>query len=141
LITIIKMFILGLNIGHNATACLLKDGKIVGCVSEERFSRLKNHIGIPFKSIDFLMSSNKIDISLIDYVVLDNQYPVYNDPNSRTMLLNFYTKKNAARRLVTESIYKFPNAFDNYKKLKDRIFLSSKIKVKINKLKEEISFI
>ena len=27
------IYILGLNLGHNSTACLLKNGKIIGCVS------------------------------------------------------------------------------------------------------------
>ena len=32
------MIILGIHFGHNATAVLLKDGKVLGCVSEERFN-------------------------------------------------------------------------------------------------------
>ena len=32
-------YILGISDSHLSTACLLKDGEIVGCVSEERFTR------------------------------------------------------------------------------------------------------
>ena len=34
------MKILGLNIGHNATAALLDDGQIVAAVQEERLNRI-----------------------------------------------------------------------------------------------------
>ena len=36
------MIVLGITETHCATAALLRDGRIVGCASEERFSRLKN---------------------------------------------------------------------------------------------------
>ncbi|MEK7364243.1 MAG: carbamoyltransferase N-terminal domain-containing protein, partial [candidate division NC10 bacterium] len=41
------MIILGINETHCATAAVLKDGKIVGCASEERFTRVKNDAGYP----------------------------------------------------------------------------------------------
>ena len=71
------MYILGLNIGHNSTACLLKDGKIVGCISEERFSRIKNNFGFPSKSINFLLKSNSINLGSISLIVTtdDAAYP------------------------------------------------------------------
>ena len=67
------MYILGLNIGHNATACLLKDGKIISCISEERFSRIKNHHGIPYNSIQFILNEEKIKLNDVDLIVLDDQ--------------------------------------------------------------------
>ena len=36
------MIVLGINETHCATAAVLRDGRIMGCASEERFSRLKN---------------------------------------------------------------------------------------------------
>ena len=55
--------LLGLNLSHDSSAALLdKDGTILYAVSEERISRIKNHIGIPVKSIKSLLSLNpKID--------------------------------------------------------------------------------
>ena len=40
-------YYIGLSIGHNATAALLRDGKVLACVSEERFTRSKNYAGFP----------------------------------------------------------------------------------------------
>jgi carbamoyltransferase len=55
--------LLGLNLSHDSSAALLdKDGTVLYAVSEERISRIKNHIGIPVKSIKSLLSLNpKID--------------------------------------------------------------------------------
>ena len=63
------MYILGLNIGHNATACLLNDGKIIGCVSEERFSRKKNDWCYPKKAIEFCIKQGNINSGELDKVV------------------------------------------------------------------------
>ena len=41
------MIVLGINETHCATAAVLRDGRIVGCASEERFTRLKNDAGYP----------------------------------------------------------------------------------------------
>src|SRR3989449_676559 len=46
------MVVLGISETHCATAAVLRDGAIVGCASEERFSRLKNDAGYPHLAID-----------------------------------------------------------------------------------------
>ena len=63
------MYILGINPGHNSTAALLKDGKIVACVNEERFSRIKNHFGFPHQSIRYLLDFAGIASTELDYVI------------------------------------------------------------------------
>lgn len=108
------MYILGLNIGHNATACLLKDGKIVSCISEERFSRIKNHSGIPFRSISYMLKENKITIKEIDLIVFDDHYTLNTDPRFGQQFLESYTKKSFKKRILSKFGYKYPNL---YKKL------------------------
>src|SRR5881409_2022892 len=49
-----EMIVLGINETHCATAAILRDGRIVGCASEERFTRLKNDAGYPRLAIDAL---------------------------------------------------------------------------------------
>ena len=49
------MIILGVNDGHNSSACLIIDGKLKCAIAEERLSREKNHFGYPKKSIDFIL--------------------------------------------------------------------------------------
>ncbi len=64
------VYILGATLGHNATAALSKDGKIVACASEERFSRKKNHYGYPERAIKFCLEFCTIEPKELDLVVL-----------------------------------------------------------------------
>jgi carbamoyltransferase len=49
--------ILGLNTGHDAGACLLVNGQVVGVASEERFTRVKNDgARIPAEAIRYVLS-------------------------------------------------------------------------------------
>jgi carbamoyltransferase len=64
------MIVLGLNETHCATAAVLRDGRIIGCASEERYSRLKNDAGYPRRAIDALLSELGIAPSEIDVVAL-----------------------------------------------------------------------
>ncbi len=132
------MYILGLNIGHNATASLLKDGEIASIVSEERFSRIKNHHGIPFKSIDFVLKENKIKIEDVDLIVLDDQYPIEKNPKFSHNFFNSYTKKSIKNKILSYLGYKYPYIFGKYHKIKEALSKNSKEKV-INKLKYELS--
>lgn len=52
--------ILGVNDSHLATACLLRDGEIIGCTSEERFTRVKNQGAYPRQAIDLLLAQTGI---------------------------------------------------------------------------------
>lgn len=45
------MKILGIHDGHNATAALMIDGKMVAAVSEERFTYRKNEMGFPVRAV------------------------------------------------------------------------------------------
>jgi carbamoyltransferase len=64
------MIVLGINETHCSTAAVLRDGAIVGCASEERFSRLKNDAGYPRAAVDALLADLGIERSAIDLVVL-----------------------------------------------------------------------
>jgi carbamoyltransferase len=64
------MIVLGINETHCATAAVLRDGAIVGCASEERFSRLKNDAGYPRLAVGALLADLGIERTAIDLVVL-----------------------------------------------------------------------
>lgn len=58
-------YILGINRGHNASACLLKDGEIIFSIEEERLSRVK-YDGSPFTAMyKTLEYTDKIDYLVI----------------------------------------------------------------------------
>tara|TARA_B110000114_G_C14843936_1_gene297865 strand:+ start:338 stop:592 length:255 start_codon:yes stop_codon:yes gene_type:complete len=66
------MIILGISAYHfDTSACLLKNGKLLGAISEERLgSRIKHDSSFPVNSIKFLLETNKIGIEDIDYIAI-----------------------------------------------------------------------
>lgn len=48
-----EQYILGIHLGHDATATLINsNGKVVAAVAEERLTRVKFHTGFPYRSIE-----------------------------------------------------------------------------------------
>ena len=64
------MIILGIHDGHDAGATLLKDGKIIAAINEERLNRKKLYTGMPERSIYEILKISKIDQSKIDHVAI-----------------------------------------------------------------------
>ena len=62
------MIILGINASHCATAALLKDGKILSCISEERLTGVKNQSGLPIKAIEKALTESRLKSSDVDKV-------------------------------------------------------------------------
>ena len=64
------MYVLGIHDGHNASAVLLKDGRIVAGVQEERPLGIKNALGMPRAAIEDVLSQAGVTPADIDYVAL-----------------------------------------------------------------------
>jgi carbamoyltransferase len=64
------VIVLGISETHCATAAILRDGEIIGCASEERFSRLKNDAGYPRRAVDALLCELALRPPDVDRVVL-----------------------------------------------------------------------
>jgi carbamoyltransferase len=64
------MVVLGITETHCATAAILRDGAIVGCASEERFTRLKNDAGYPRLAVEALLRELHLTPRDIDLVAL-----------------------------------------------------------------------
>lgn len=64
------MYILGINCGHDATAALIKDDKILAVVQEERKSRSKHQNGFPKLAIKEVMSMAGVGPEDIDYLAM-----------------------------------------------------------------------
>ncbi len=62
------MRILGIHDGHNATACLMIEGKAVALISEERFTYVKNDMGLPVNAIRECLKIGGISASDLDEV-------------------------------------------------------------------------
>lgn len=68
------MKILGIHSGHDSSAALIVDGKVVADVAEERFNRIKHFAGLPVKSIEYVLGVGNIDINDVDYIALPSAY-------------------------------------------------------------------
>ncbi|MEW6407143.1 MAG: carbamoyltransferase C-terminal domain-containing protein [Patescibacteria group bacterium] len=62
------MYILGINCGHDATAALIKNEKIIAVVQEERKTRIKHQNGFPFLAIKEVLYIGGIEAKDIDYI-------------------------------------------------------------------------
>ncbi len=81
-----KSIIVGINWEQNSTACLMIDGRIVGAISEERFTRVKNDETYPKNAIDYLLKKNKVKRSQISNICFVSNFwtPAYS-------LINHYS--------------------------------------------------
>lgn len=85
------MIILGINDGHEASACLLRDGHIIAACEEESFTRIKSYLGFPRQSITEVLRLGGVNARDIDHVAVGTmdfeyhsfvikKYPYFNIP-------------------------------------------------------------
>ncbi len=73
------MYIIGINAYHaDSSACIIKDGKLVTAVEEERFTRIKHFAGFPKLSIQHCLDECEISLSDVNYIAI-NQDPKANN--------------------------------------------------------------
>ena len=64
--------ILGIHDGHNASAAVIKNGKVLAAVSEERLNNIKNYSGVPKESIKKVLEISQTSISSIQTIAVSN---------------------------------------------------------------------
>ncbi|MGH8546926.1 MAG: carbamoyltransferase N-terminal domain-containing protein, partial [Gammaproteobacteria bacterium] len=113
------MYILGIHDGHNASAVLLKDGRVVAGVQEERPRGIKNAMGMPTTAIQDVLEQAQIKASHVDFVALSGlhsgEYVEVNQcPNPSDQIVKWhqarydrktYNVKNIIRPLIPRSVY------------------------------------
>jgi len=63
------MYILGINAYHgDAAAAIIKDGRLIAAVEEERFNRIKHCAGFPEQSIRYCLETAGIRIEEVDHI-------------------------------------------------------------------------
>jgi carbamoyltransferase len=68
--------ILGVHIGHDSSVALVRDGKLIADVAEERFTRIKHYSGVPYKSLEYCLREGGISIDDVDVVAVPSKFPV-----------------------------------------------------------------
>lgn len=65
------MYILGISFFHgDCSAALMKDGKLVACAEEERFTRVKHWAGFPSNAIQFCLDYGGIKITDLNIIAI-----------------------------------------------------------------------
>jgi carbamoyltransferase len=97
------MITLGIHDGHTATACIIQDGRIIACISEERLKRIKEWGGFPEQSILECLKIANIQPSEIDGVgVVGLLKPTFPET---------YSKPHLPKRLFSAAIRILPESF------------------------------
>ena len=83
------MYILGLNAFHgDSSACLMKDGKVLVALEEERIRRIKHWAGLPVEAIRYCLADAGISIDQVDHITISR------DPKANAMKKVIHTIKN-----------------------------------------------
>lgn len=64
------MYILGIHIGHDAGAALVREGRVVAAVNEERFNKIKHYAELPWASVRYCLKEAGIDSTEVDVVAV-----------------------------------------------------------------------
>lgn len=96
------MNIIGINYLSESSVCLIRNGKLVSAISEERINRIKNWYGIPYKTIKLILDQNKMKYSDVDYFVTTGisvqkknvpQFEAYDEKKKKIIESNLPKKK------------------------------------------------
>ena len=88
------MIILGINAYHgDAAAAVIKDGKLIAAVEEERFNRVKHCAGFPVESIRYCLKAAGVRVEDIDNVGISR------DPTAHLHRKIILTATRAAKRM------------------------------------------
>ncbi len=106
-----KSVILGLNgwmeRGHDASACLLVDGKIIAFAEEERFTRKRySYDSLPLNAIAYCLEEGQVSVDEIDKVVYG-----WNIPKTYKMRRGVFPFSNEQilEQLFPSNLYKYTN--------------------------------
>jgi carbamoyltransferase len=107
----LNTIVLGLNVtGHgDSSACLVKNGKLVSAVEEERFTKLKHCSNFPINSIKYCLANSNITLDEVDYISVN-----YNSHSNYIPKIIYFIKN-----IFNKSIYK--NLYKNFNRNKNII--------------------
>lgn len=104
-----KTYTLGLHVGHDSSAALVENGKIVAASSEERFTNLKHYNGLPIRALEYCLKEAKINIDDVARIVI----PSIGRQEDLNVLLGIQ-ERGTVKREVPE---KDKNLFDYFRYL------------------------
>jgi carbamoyltransferase len=92
--------ILGLHFGHDGSACIVKDGRLVSAISTERLNGIKKFYGVIPSTIDYVLKKAGIGYEDIDVITLAD----YIGNNSHDTL-TLFDKTGAKIDLCSQNVF------------------------------------
>ena len=90
-----SVYILGINAYHgDAAAAIIRDGRIIAAVEEERFNRIKHCAGFPTQSIRYCLDAANITLDRVDHIGISR------DPSAHLHKKVLFAANRAARQLA-----------------------------------------
>src|SRR6266566_96950 len=90
------MIILGINAYHgDAAAAIVRDGRLIAAVEEERFNRIKHCAGFPAESIRYCLEEAGVRVQDVDHVGISR------DPSAHLHKKILFAASRAARGTVS----------------------------------------
>ena len=87
-----NIIILGINDGHDCGAALIRNGKVIAAVQEERLSNIKHHSGVPEISIRGVFKIAKIHPSEVNAIAIVSLNRVYSPLEEYPLKVKFFEK-------------------------------------------------
>jgi len=66
------MNVLGLSFGHDGSAAIVRDGKLVAAITTERLTRFKKHRGVTREVLRYVLQKANLQLNNIDIVIVGN---------------------------------------------------------------------
>ncbi len=68
------MILIGIHDGHNASAALYRDGKIIAAIQEERLQYKKNWTGFPRQAVQWVLEYSQVTADQVDAVIFNGHH-------------------------------------------------------------------
>ena len=102
------MKILSIGWGTCSTAALMVEGQIISCVSEERFSRIKNDDSYPLRAVEAVLTQGAVKPEELDLVVIAG-YAF----DAKAFLCHKHSRFSIQDRMREQEDYWYPRLYEN----------------------------
>lgn len=110
------MLTLGIHDGHNASVCLMQDGKIIHVIQEERPTKEKNRHDFPFAALELLFKKTGFKPADIDEVGM-NGFTIARPRDRKGILKQYESYLHTGSELsLKKKLQQIPFIYDQYLK-------------------------
>lgn len=108
-----NVIVLGIHDGHNSGAALIKDGKVVAAIQEERMTNIKNYSGAPINSIKKVFDISHIHPSELSVIAISGLVRVHAPLKERSLKVKLFERLSpylhchAFSKLYVKILHKF----------------------------------